>query len=647
MGYHLEPGCYTMKSCAIAVLLVGGVRPGGCIDARPTTHPSNPCAGTYGLGSDVPLPPSQLGNLASAIAQKMGVADVGVLEACADVIEWHAYTRPVGANVAGHPDQVSANVHASAACTQAPTRGASMHRRRPTTHTPTVHSLMAATATATATVRHGLQVMYATAASSFSVVSATCQGLHTPSKQIRCLHVLHRITAVLCHCYPFRERCDKQPDASHFVDEAAGFRAHFTTEAMASFLNASAARTIPEASSVGSPLFVVGMLRSGSTLLEAMLDAHSQVAGLGEVSHLLGGLARYVHEQGGGSRTPHPRVARPETLRTLTEGGAELAAQLRALYEGRVLQGGAGADARWYVDKSNHNFLHLWMIQHMFPGRGARVIHCVRDAMDTGLSIFKQGFVAHWARDLGSIGRVLRAERDLMAHWAQTLDVPVLEVRYEALVFDPAHELQRIASFLGVGYERQMLDFWRAPAAGTLTANPSAAQVRRPLYTTSVGASWRYATHLGALAAALDQADQGAVGAASDSLVLQADHDNIEDRLSNTRAAAQASPRDLTARLRLGVHLLEADEMVEGTATLLDCVGRVDDRAGVYGIVKRVVARRRTVLMRQASNAISRATKEVLRNVQLALVLQAVTCNSDVVYAGMELLTFPSSCVHD
>ncbi|MCH8237652.1 MAG: sulfotransferase, partial [Proteobacteria bacterium] len=161
------------------------------------------------------------------------------------------------------------------------------------------------------------------------------------------------------------------------------------------------------------PVFIVGMPRSGTTLIEQIAASHAEVAGKGEMHSIrtLCGDDGFLAEADEGALAA---IAR-DYLGTL-RAGAE--------------------DALRITDKMPFNTLHLGQIQLLFPG--ARVIHCLRDPIDTGMSCFRQYFTSPhaWACDLKDIGRYQRATMRLMDHWRGALSLPMLDVRYEDLIAD-------------------------------------------------------------------------------------------------------------------------------------------------------------------------------------------------------------------
>jgi len=231
----------------------------------------------------------------------------------------------------------------------------------------------------------------------------------------------------------------------------------------------------------GAPIFILGMFRSGSTLVERILSAHSGIVSGGELALLprvVAGVSPYPQAVG---------AASAETVRGWRE------AYLQALQAARP---GSGR----VTDKRPDNFLHIGLIKTMFPD--ARIIHTVRDARDVCLSnlfLHLDGSMAH-ATDLADIGHWLMQHDRLMAHW-KALYPDILTVDYDALVADPRPVIERVLEFCGLDWEEGVLDFHKA---GGAVRTASVWQIRQPLYRTSSGRWRNYEAHLGRLKAALD-----------------------------------------------------------------------------------------------------------------------------------------------
>lgn len=243
-----------------------------------------------------------------------------------------------------------------------------------------------------------------------------------------------------------------------------------------------------------APVFIVGMPRSGTTLTEQTLAAHPQVHGAGELPTL----QKVVDLVPAMTGKAEPW---PECAARLGQAGVET---LAGRYLAEVAR--LAPEAARITDKMPQNFLSLGLVALLFPG--ARVVHCTRDPMDTCLSCYFQAFTqGHaYAFDLATLGAYYRHYRRLMDHWEAVLDVPMTEVRYEAMVADQEATARRLVDFVGLAWDDACLRFFES---GRLAHTASYDQVRRPIYRGSV-ARWRhYAAHLGPLMEALgDLADR-------------------------------------------------------------------------------------------------------------------------------------------
>jgi tetratricopeptide (TPR) repeat protein len=243
------------------------------------------------------------------------------------------------------------------------------------------------------------------------------------------------------------------------------------------------------------PVFIVGMPRSGTSLVEQMLAAHPEVCGLGEIT----AFERAARLSGDISPTDEPY---PLSVADLTRFGAEMLGRRYVTAVGRR----AGARVRRITDKTPHNFEHLGLIALTLPK--AKIIHCRRDPMDTCLSCWTTPFADPHAfnRSFADLGLYYWGYRKLMDHWRQVLPIEVLELDYEALVRTPEAEARRMLEFLRLDWAPQVLEFHQHRRS---VRAPALWQVRQPLYASSVGRWRRYATHLDALHEALGPLAQG------------------------------------------------------------------------------------------------------------------------------------------
>lgn len=235
------------------------------------------------------------------------------------------------------------------------------------------------------------------------------------------------------------------------------------------------------------PIFVVGMPRTGTTLVERILSSHPQVLSAGELQHF-----GHAFKRLSGSRTP-----RVLDLDTLARADAIDPRELgqRYLTSTRPITGSRPR----FVDKMPLNFLYAGWIAAALPH--ARIVCLRRHPLDTCLSNFRQLFAVHWSYydysyDLLDTGRYwLRFDR-LLRYWQQRIPGRILELSYENLVADQAGQTRNLLEFCGLPWDPACLDF-HANEAPVATA--SAAQVRQPLYRDAVERWRRYETELAPL----------------------------------------------------------------------------------------------------------------------------------------------------
>ncbi len=237
-----------------------------------------------------------------------------------------------------------------------------------------------------------------------------------------------------------------------------------------------------------APVFVLGMPRSGTTLVEQILVSHSKVHGAGELE-ALGRLVRgpgALSEGGGGFPETAAELDPDEPLR-LGQSYVE-ALRRRAPNAARI------------TDKMPVNFLYIGMIRLILPN--ARIIHCVRDPVDTCLSCYQTLFSGNqdFSYDLGELGRYYRLYARLMDHWRGLLPGRIHEVRYEDVVADQRRQSERLLAFCGLEWEDGCLSFHNTERP---IQTASASQVRQPIYTRSVQRWKPYRRHLGPLLEAL------------------------------------------------------------------------------------------------------------------------------------------------
>jgi tetratricopeptide (TPR) repeat protein len=236
-----------------------------------------------------------------------------------------------------------------------------------------------------------------------------------------------------------------------------------------------------------TPVFIVGMPRSGTSLLEQILSAHPDIHGAGELLTVKRLVLKELVEYG-----MFPGVAADLTAEQCRLLGARYLAATRPL----------APAARRIIDKLPLNFYFAGLIRLMLPG--ARIIHIRRDPLDTCLSCHTTLFreTVRYTPDQTELGRFHRAYQRLMAHWRQVLPTDrFIEVEYADLVADPEAEARRLLAFCGLGWDVACLSPERL-ARPIRTA--SRLQARQPVHRDSVGRAERYRPYLGPLIAALD-----------------------------------------------------------------------------------------------------------------------------------------------
>lgn len=235
------------------------------------------------------------------------------------------------------------------------------------------------------------------------------------------------------------------------------------------------------------PVFIVGLPRSGTTLVEQILDQHTDVHGGGErmfIGQIIRGLERDAHQR-------YPRFMDSIPQRVYGEAGAYYMKQLAAL----------APKARYITDKLPGNFAHVGFIKTVLPE--AKIIWCRRDYRDNAVSLFKRQFGGYvpYAYDLYEIGHMSDMCERLRGQWREALgEEEMLEVVYEEVVADVEKQARRMVAFLGLEWQEACLNFHTSTRAVTTA---SYEQVRRPIYDSSVGVWKHYEKHLAPLEAGM------------------------------------------------------------------------------------------------------------------------------------------------
>jgi hypothetical protein len=279
-----------------------------------------------------------------------------------------------------------------------------------------------------------------------------------------------------------RYRAQISYDATEMTDLVRRSKALFTSK----FFNERSG----SGSAAPDPIFIVGLPRAGSTLLEQILASHSAVEGTIELPDLIA-ISRDIMGLKLDSETRYPDVLKKltsEDCRTLGQQYLERTRIHRKTF------------SPFFIDKMPNNFVHVGLIQLLLPN--AKIIDARRHPLGCCFSAFKQHFARgqHFSYALDDLGHYYRDYVELMAHFDKVLPGRVHRVFYEALVSDTETEVRRLLAYCGLPFEEQCLHFYRNARA---VRTASSEQVRKPIYLDGIE-HWRhYEVRLGPLKAAL------------------------------------------------------------------------------------------------------------------------------------------------
>ena len=237
------------------------------------------------------------------------------------------------------------------------------------------------------------------------------------------------------------------------------------------------------------PLFVVGMPRSGTTLVEQVIASHPEVAGAGELPNMPALTEDLTNRIPGDETYPQSVSAADPAL--FTELAQTYLARLTTL----------APDARRVADKLPDNFLHIGLIATLFPN--ARIIHCRRDPLDVGLSCYMSDFGAlRWAWRLEDIAFYYSQYARMMEHWQRVAPIEIFTVDYERLVEDHEAVSRALIGYCDLDWDERCLEFFKTD---NVVKTLSRVQVRQPIYNTSIGRWKHYEKYLQPLLAVLNR----------------------------------------------------------------------------------------------------------------------------------------------
>jgi len=291
---------------------------------------------------------------------------------------------------------------------------------------------------------------------------------------------------VLDGCGAYDQAFEAYVAANRHSRESAGPRALYDRKAQERFIDqviqVFSANSVVAPARPNPPIFICGMFRSGSTLVEQVLASHPRVTAGGELDLL----PTFVRSD----LAPFPASIANVPPKKLE--------QLAALYRETLAKMFPHADL--VTDKRPDNFLYIGLIKRLFPN--AKIVHTTRDALDNCLSVFflhlDQGMP--YALDLMDTGHYYRQYRRLMTHWKSLFGDDIFDFDYDAFVREPKPAVEKLLTFCGLDWNENCLSFHRTPAT---VKTASVWQVREPLYRRSSGRWRNYEPRLAALQAYL------------------------------------------------------------------------------------------------------------------------------------------------
>lgn len=234
-----------------------------------------------------------------------------------------------------------------------------------------------------------------------------------------------------------------------------------------------------------TPVFIVGLPRSGSTLLEQMLSSHTEIETAGEVHYLADILVRKLQDL---TQKSYPQDLQKITQEQLLQLGKSYLSKLQSHHP----------KSKYIIDKLPANFQSIGLIRKALPS--AIIVHLIRNPMAVGLSIYRNYFLANepYFCDLDEFAEYYQMYQELMTFWRELHPDIYYELSYESLVESPKEQLSQLLSVCGLQWQEQCLDFYKATKRVTTL---SASQVRQPLYQTAIDDWQNYSSFMQGFAA--------------------------------------------------------------------------------------------------------------------------------------------------
>ena len=331
------------------------------------------------------------------------------------------------------------------------------------------------------------------------------------------------------------------------------------------------------------PVFVLGMPRSGTTLVEQILGGHPDIFVAGEI----GVLSNVIQKLNAWERHLGSGQCYPECVNELN---AELSGKFAALVLEELKT--YATDARYIVDKLPHNFEHIGLIRLLFPE--AAIIHVLREPRDVAISNYFTDYQAKFggmgfAYDLTDIGEQLRDYQNLMAHWNKVLTKPILTIRYEDVVDDVETAARKILTYLNLEWTAAVLNYQNLERA---VKTASIWQVRQPIYKTSTEKWRRYQAFLAPLEAVLNAPVEPLAKASAKNQLLPAGlffkgmdylYANQGQQAAEVfEAMLNHNPTHAAAMHMLGVAMFQQDQLESALAWIKAAISRHPNHASWY-----------------------------------------------------------------